>query len=74
MPSPPNMTQPEALAAIAGRTATSIAVASVLAGVSLQAMYDAAKRGEFETFRVGTRVVVPVAPLLKRLGIAEVPA
>ncbi|NML73580.1 helix-turn-helix domain-containing protein [Rhizobium sp. S-51] len=38
-------------------------------GLSRNAAYEAAKRGDFETIRVGGRIVVPVAPLAQRLGL-----
>lgn len=33
------------------------------------AAYDAAKRGDFETIRLGGKIVVPVAPIAARLGL-----
>ncbi|WP_189340520.1 MULTISPECIES: DNA-binding protein [unclassified Mesorhizobium] len=33
------------------------------------ASYEAAKRGDFETIRVGGKIVVPVAPIAARLGL-----
>jgi len=33
------------------------------------AAYDAAKRGDFETIRMGGKIVVPVAPIAARLGL-----
>lgn len=31
--------------------------------------YAAAKRGDFKTFRIGARIMVPTAPLRRMLGI-----
>lgn len=38
-------------------------------GLGRNAAYEAAKRGDFETFKVGGKIVVPVAPLATRLGL-----
>lgn len=38
-------------------------------GLARNAAYGAAERGDFETIKVGGRIVVPVAPLAERLGI-----
>jgi len=38
-------------------------------GLPRNAAYGAAKRGDFQTIRVGGRIVVPVAPLARRLEL-----
>lgn len=38
-------------------------------GLGRNSAYDAAKRGDFQTIRVGGRIVVPVAPLAASLGL-----
>lgn len=38
-------------------------------GLGRNAAYDAARRGDFLTIRVGGRIVVPVAPLAESLGL-----
>jgi hypothetical protein len=38
-------------------------------GLARNAAYDAAKRGDFQTIKVGGRIVVPVAPIAKQLGL-----
>lgn len=38
-------------------------------GVGRNSAYDAAKRGDFQTIKVGGRIVVPVAPLAASLGL-----
>lgn len=43
----------------------------VLLGLSKNATYQAAERGEITTLRLGRRWVVPVAPLLRMLGIDD---
>lgn len=40
-------------------------------GLSRNASYEAAKRGDLPTIRVGRRVVVPTAPLLRMLGVED---
>jgi hypothetical protein len=47
----------------------SIPVAAEALGICVASAYTAAKRGDFPTVRVGTRVVVPTAPLRKMLGL-----
>nr|WP_313023085.1 DNA-binding protein [Brucella intermedia] len=38
-------------------------------GIAREAAYEAARRGDFPTIKVGGRIVVPVAPLAASLGI-----
>lgn len=38
-------------------------------GVGRNLAYAAAKRGDFQTIKVGGRIVVPVAPLAAKLGL-----
>jgi hypothetical protein len=38
-------------------------------GLARNAAYDAAKAGDFQTIKIGGRIVVPVAPLAARLGL-----
>jgi hypothetical protein len=38
-------------------------------GLSRNGSYDAAKRGDFETFNVGKKIMVPTAPLRRKLGM-----
>ena len=38
-------------------------------GLSRNSAYEAAKRGDFETIKLGGKIVVPVAPLALRLGL-----
>lgn len=38
-------------------------------GLGRNAAYNAAKRGDFATIRIGGREVVPVAPLAEKLGL-----
>ena len=42
--------------------------AAVLLGVSRSAAYRAANAGQLQTFRMGRRLLVPTAPLLRMLG------
>lgn len=46
----------------------SVEHAAELLGVSRSAAYRAAKAGQLVTFRVGRRLLVPTAPLLRMLG------
>jgi hypothetical protein len=38
-------------------------------GLSRNGSYEAAKRGDFETIRMGKLLIVPTAPLRRKLGI-----
>jgi hypothetical protein len=42
---------------------------SLFFGLGRNAAYDAARRGDFQTIKVGGRIVVPVAPLAAQLGL-----
>ena len=46
----------------------SVEEAAALLGVSRSAAYRAAKAGQLQTFRMGRRLLVPTAPLLRMLG------
>ena len=46
----------------------SVEHAAELLGVSRSAAYRAANAGQLVTFRVGRRLLVPTAPLLRMLG------
>jgi hypothetical protein len=41
----------------------------VFFGLGRNASYEAAKRGDFETMRIGGKIVVPVAPIAAKLGL-----
>ena len=49
----------------------SVEQAAKLLGVGRSAAYEAARRGEFPTRKLGRRVVVPVPALLEWLGVAR---
>jgi excisionase family DNA binding protein len=40
----------------------------MLLGISRSAAYRAVKSGQLQTFRMGRRLLVPTAPLLRMLG------
>ena len=42
---------------------------SVFYGLSRNGSYDAAKRGDIPTIKIGRKIVVPVAPIAERLGL-----
>jgi excisionase family DNA binding protein len=46
----------------------SIPEAAVLAGISRQSAYEAARRGEIPTVRIGRRILVPRSRLLRLLN------
>ena len=54
-------------------THTTVPIAGLIIGsLSKNGSYDAAKRGEIPTIKLGRKLVVPVAPLRRLLG--ELPA
>jgi excisionase family DNA binding protein len=59
----------EVVMALGGLPPTiSVEHAAELLGVSRSAAYRAAKAGQLRTFRIGRRLLVPTAPLLRTLG------
>lgn len=54
---------------IATQATISIEQAAQVLGLGRTAAYEAARRGEFPTRRLGRRVVVPVPALLEWLGV-----
>ncbi|WP_410558577.1 helix-turn-helix domain-containing protein [Actinomadura fulvescens] len=49
----------------------SVPEAGRLLGLSRPSAYEAAKRGDIPTLRVGRRLLVPTAPLLDMLGLTS---
>lgn len=60
-------TQPR-LDQLAGKATLTIEQTAQLLGLGRTAAYDAARRGEFPTRKLGQRLVVPVPALLEWLG------
>ena len=56
------------LTALQGRVTVSIEEAARLLGLGRSAAYEAARRGELPTRRLGRRLLVPVPALLDWLG------
>lgn len=54
---------------LASQATISIEQAAQVLGLGRTAAYEAARRGEFPTRRLGRRVVVPVPALLEWLGV-----
>jgi hypothetical protein len=42
---------------------------SLFFGLARNAAYDAAKRGDIPTVKIGGRIMVPVVPLAEKLGL-----
>ena len=57
-----------ALDELATQVTISVEQAAQILGLGRTAAYEAARRGEFPTRRLGRRVVVPVPALLEWLG------
>ena len=54
---------------LAAQATITIEQAAKVLGLGRTAAYEAARRGEFPTRRLGRRVVVPVPALLEWLGV-----
>ncbi len=54
---------------LATQATISVEQAAQVLGLGRTAAYEAARRGEFPTRRLGRRVVVPVPALLEWLGV-----
>jgi hypothetical protein len=52
-----------------GTLAFSVPQAGAMVGLSRNASYEAAKRGEIPTIPFGSRLIVPRVPWLQKLGI-----
>jgi len=53
---------------LAGKATISVEQAASVLGLGRTAAYEAARRGEFPTRKLGRRVLVPVPALLEWLG------
>ncbi|NEJ21043.1 hypothetical protein GR247_12795 [Rhizobium leguminosarum] len=42
---------------------------SLFLGLGRNASYNAARRGDFQTIKIGSKIVVPVAPLAAKVGL-----
>ncbi len=60
---------PLTLDALDGRVTLTVEEAASLLGLGRSAAYEAARRGEIPTRRLGRRVLVPVPALLNWLGV-----
>ena len=58
------------LAIVAGRATITVEEAASLLGIGRSAAYEAARRGQLPTRRLGRRLCVPVPALLDWLGVA----
>jgi excisionase family DNA binding protein len=63
-------TIPSPLEELAGKATITVEQAAKLLGLGRTAAYDAARRGELPTRRLGRRLIVPVPALLDWLGAA----
>ncbi len=61
--------RPLTLDELEGRVTLTIEEAASLLGLGRSACYEAARRGEIPTRRLGRRVLVPVPALLRWLGV-----
>lgn len=59
-----------ALEALEGRLTVTIEEAASVLGLGRSAAYEAARRGEIPSRRLGKRIVVPVPLLLQWLGVS----
>ncbi|MFF2387839.1 hypothetical protein [Agromyces sp. NPDC058104] len=56
-----------------GKVTTDVATTARLLEIGLNQAYAAVKKGTIPSIRIGGRYVVPVAPLLKMLGLDSEP-
>lgn len=63
-----------ALASLQGRVMVSVEEAAQLLGLGRSAAYEAARRGELPTRRIGRRLFVPVPAFLEWLGVSPAAA
>ncbi|MFN8159955.1 MAG: helix-turn-helix domain-containing protein [Solirubrobacterales bacterium] len=66
-----NQRKTSLLAQVADEATITIEQTAALLGLGRTAAYEAARRGEFPTRRLGRRVVVPVPALLEWLGVPQ---
>ena len=59
---------------IRGLATVNVDVAAAFLGVAPNTLYAAARAGEIKSLRLGRRVVIPVHPLLARVGADFTPA
>lgn len=64
-----NERKPFLLAKLADEATITVEQTAQLLGLGRTAAYEAARRGEFPTRRLGRRIVVPVPALLEWLGV-----
>ncbi len=55
--------------ALARPTISIVNAGEIFYGLGRNASYDAAKRGDIPTIKIGKRIMVPVVPLAEKLGL-----
>jgi hypothetical protein len=68
IPAAPRATGVEALRNRPGISPDQLLEAGVMP-LSRNGLYDALQRGQIESFRLGKKIIIPTAPLLRKLGI-----
>lgn len=63
-----------ALEALAGRLTVTVDEAATILGLGRSAAYEATRRGEIPSRRLGRRIVIPVPLLLDWLGVSPAAA
>ena len=56
---------------LVGRLTVDVPTAGRVLGLGRCASYEAARRGDLPTIRIGRRILVPVVPLLAMVGIDD---
>ena len=59
----------ENVAKLLQRPTITVVEAGRIYGLSRNASYEAAKRGDIDTIRMGKRLIAPTAPIRRKLGI-----
>jgi hypothetical protein len=65
------MADEDKIAALLKKTPLTVPQAGEVFGLPRNSAYEAAKRGDFEVVKFGKRMVVPTAPLRRKLGLAD---
>lgn len=56
---------------LVGKLTIDVPTAGRLLGIGRRQAYEAAKSGDLPTLKIGSRILVPVAPFLKLIGVED---
>lgn len=61
-------------AELVGKATTDVSTAGRVLGIGRNQAYAAVHSGDIKSLRIGGRIVIPVAPLLRMLELEDAPA